>query len=168
MKLSLYRPLFRCAAFCLCALCWSFFCGCSQPVLRPKKQTGEIDINRLAGKPLPPEQAKQVMREVGENWLYGEGVGDTALAAGTVVAFPPYAAVLLGNAVLSISGYEPIWLSDALPEEEKEQWNEIYDTVGQGPGRFSAAVAGEEFRTKQLISQRYKKVLASPGATPAQ
>ena len=101
----------------------------------------------------------EVMREVGENWLYGQGLGDTALAAGAVAAFPPYAAVLLGNAVLSLSGYEPIWFSDALPEDEKGQWQSFYDSVGQSPGRFSAAIAGEEFRSKELIRQRYQNLL---------
>lgn len=133
--------------------------ACSGQILKPRSEPDQMSFKPTGGRALSPQQTREVMGEVGGNWLYGEGVGETALAAGTVAAFPPYAAVLLGNAVLSLSGYEPIWLSDALPAEEKEQWNEIYDTVGAAPGRFNAAVAGEEFRTREVVNERYKRLL---------
>lgn len=127
----------------------------------PDSSDGELD--RLAiqatQKPMPPEKSKELINEVGSNWLYGQGVGETALNIGTVVAFPPYALYLLGNAALSLSGYEPIEISDALPNEERDEWHKIYNGVTEGPGRMSAALAGEEFRNKEVATEGLKRVL---------
>ena len=103
----------------------------------------------LATNPLPPEEAQELLGEMGNNWLYGHGVGETALTIGAIVAFPPYAIYVAGNSLLEIGGYDQLRFSDALPEEERDHWNHFYDSVTAGPGRVSAAVAGREFRTRE-------------------
>jgi len=114
---------------------------------------------RSIDKPLPPEKGQELLGEAGANWWYGQGLGETALNVGAVVAFPPYAIYLLGNAALSLSGYEPIEFSNALPEAPREQWRSVYEGVTESPGRVTAAIAGEEFRSKERAAARIKEVL---------
>ena len=101
-----------------------------------------------------------IAKEAGGNWLYGQGVGETAVAAGGIFVFPPYALYLLGNAALSYSGYEPLYVSNALPEDAKASWNQTYETVTSAPGKLNAAIAGEEFRSQDLIKERYQSLAA--------
>ena len=117
-------------------------------------------------KPLPPEKAKEVAGAVANNWFYGEGLGSTAITAGTCIIFPPYLAVVVGNAALSISGYEPISVSNMLTEEQGKDWSDAYETVASGPGRLTSAVAGKEYRTKEVIKTDYQKLLAEEQAQP--
>lgn len=139
-----------------------FFCillvlsSCS--VLKEKKEPDEPF-------PIPPEKitdknAPAIAKEAGGNWLYGQGVGETAVAAGGIFVFPPYALYLLGNAALSYSGYEPLYVSNALPEDAKASWNQTYETVTSAPGKLNAAIAGEEFRSQDLIKERYQSLAA--------
>lgn len=113
-----------------------------------------------ATKPLPPEKTKNLMSKVAGNWFYGQGLGETALTVGTVVAFPPYAIYVLGNGALSLAGYKPLHVTDALPEPGKEGWNSIYDTVTSGPGHVTAGLASKEFREKDVINQDMKDFMA--------
>jgi hypothetical protein len=113
-------------------------------------------------KPLPPEQTEELLSTVGENWLFGQGFGETVLGVGLVVAFPPYAIYLLGNAAISYAGYEPLYITDALPEEPRQQWSTVYSSVTGVPGRISAALAGEEYRTKELARDEIKAALRAP------
>ena len=83
--------------------------GCG--VIKKKQPDSEAGGLDLVGKPIPPDKAKQVLSEAGSNFAYGPGLGDAAVTVGTVVVFPPYALYLLGNAVLSLSGYEPVTVS---------------------------------------------------------
>ena len=115
----------------------------------------------LVGKPIPPEKAEDVLNEVGSNFAYGSGLGDTALSVGTVVVFPPYALYLLGNAVLSLSGYEPVTVSSLLPEKEGQEWSSMYDSVVSVPGKMVAAAAGREFRSPEVANARMKKLVES-------
>lgn len=131
-----------------------FLISCSS-VLKEKKQEEAF--------PIPPEKineknAGEIAKEAGGNWLYGQGVGETAVAAGGIFVFPPYALYLLGNAALSYSGYEPLYVSDALPENAKASWNNAYENVTSGPGRLNAAIAGKEFRNQELIKERYNEL----------
>ncbi len=64
---------------------------------------------------------------------------------GTVVVFPPYALYLLGNAGLALAGYEPLYVTDALPGEARDAALTVYDGITSVPGRIAAGVAGEEF-----------------------
>ena len=130
--------------------------GCTLPKPRP---AGDLNYVELARKPMPPEQSGAVLKEAGANWLYGQGLGDTALKASTVVLFPPYALVLVGNAALSLSGYETVGLSNFLPEEGAAVWGSFYDGVTAAPGRVSAAVAGREFRSPEIAREKIRNRL---------
>lgn len=116
------------------------------------------------------EQAKDVLGIVGGNFAYGSGLGDVALNVGTAVVFPPYALYLLGNAVLSVSGYEPVTISSLLPEEDGKQWSETYNTFVSGPGRVVAAMSGHEYRSPEVAEQRlsavFRDINASAGQVP--
>ena len=124
-----------------------------------KKQPSDGELVELAKQPIPPERAGAVLEEAGENFLYGHGVGETALTVGSVLLFPPYALYVLGNGALSLSGYEPLEVSRALPEKERREWNEVYDAVTALPGEAAAAVAGEQFRDRDTVKQRTRSML---------
>ncbi len=129
--------------------------GCGVIKKKPESQPSEL---QLVGKPMQPEQAKEVLSEVGSNFAYGPGLGDAAVTVGTVVVFPPYALYLLGNAVLSLSGYEPVTVSSMLPPDEGKAWSDTYDSVVSGPGKVVAAVAGHEYRSREVADDRMRKL----------
>ena len=106
-----------------------------------------------------------MISDVGHNWLYGNGVGETTIAVGSIVAFPPMVIYWLGNAALGVAGFEPIGVSRVLPAEDKAEWNSFYDDVTAGPGRMNAAVAGEEFVTRQRAKERLEKYMPKPAGT---
>lgn len=130
--------------------------GCGLIKEKPKDQP---DLDSVATRKLSPEETKGLLKDVGNNWLYGEGLGSTAITVGTVVVFPPYALFLLGNAALSLSGYQPVDLTDALPDAPRHAINSAYDGVASAPGHVAAAIAGEEFRTKEVASDTLKKYI---------
>jgi hypothetical protein len=101
-----------------------------------------------------------VLGEVGSNFAYGPGLGDTAVSIGTAVIFPPYIIYLLGNTALSLSGYEPVTVSSMLPKEEGRAWSNGYDTLVSGPGRMVAAVAGHEYRSREVAQEKLRMALA--------
>jgi len=140
-------------------------CGCS---LREKKEPDPA-LAAALNQPLTPEQSEEMLAQMGGNWLYGQGLGETAMNVAGVVLFPPYGLYLLGNAALSLSGYEPFSVSEALPDEEGQAYRDAFDIVAAGPGRFAAAVAGEEYRTPEVIKEDYKRIVTAgaPGAVPA-
>ncbi len=123
----------------------------------------EQELARIAfevsKKPLTPDQTEDVLAESGRSFIYGQGLGEAVLNIGTVVVFPPYALFLLGNAAASLAGYEPINISDALPDEERKEWGEVYDGVTSAPGQLAATVAGEDFQTKSDAQANLKRVL---------
>lgn len=157
----------RAAHFICCLLCVLLNSGCG--VLREKK-TPQTDpaILQATQKPLSPDAATSVFSEMGENWLYGPGLGQTALNVGAMVVFPPYAIYVLGNSVLSMSGYEPLYVTDLLPDGERDEVNLMYDEVTTAPGRVSAALAGKEFRSKEVASERMKAIVAEGAASSEQ
>ena len=134
-------------------------CGIIREKTDPADTMTGINVKEVTQKPLTPEQSQELLGEVGNNWLYGQGVGETTLMVGTSIVFPPYAIWVLGNAALDVSGYEPLRISDALPEEQGKVWKETYDSVTSGPGRVSASIAGEEFRTQEVAKERIERVL---------
>ncbi|RIL11642.1 MAG: hypothetical protein DCC75_01925 [Proteobacteria bacterium] len=127
-------------------------------LLKEKEQPSAVDS--AIQRPLPPEKTQELLGEVGENFLYGEGLGDTAITAGTIIAFPPYAIWVAGNGLLSISGYEPLRVTDALPEEGQTAWDDAYSSVSSGPGKVAAAIAGKEFRSKEVAAEKLKPYLS--------
>jgi hypothetical protein len=130
--------------------------GCGVIKKKPESEPTGLDI---VGKPIPPEQAKEILSELGGNFAYGPGLGDTALSVGTVVVFPPYAVYLLGNALLSIGGYQPITVSSILPEEDGKQWSDTYDELVSGPGKMVAAMAGREYRSREVGKIKMQELL---------
>ncbi|NLF24059.1 MAG: hypothetical protein GX589_00165 [Deltaproteobacteria bacterium] len=134
-----------------------FFVGCSLP---KKVPPSEVNYYQLAQKTMPPEQSRAIINEAVSNWYYGQGLGDTALKAGTVVVFPPYVLILLGNAALSLSGYETVGVSNFLPEQGASVWSGFYDSVTGAPGRVAAAAAGKEFRTPELAEEKLREKLS--------
>lgn len=140
----------------LALLAASVLVGCS---LIKERDPEDPDLIEAAKKPIPPEKAEKIIDSAAGNWFYGEGVGSTAITAGTVVAFPPYLIVVIGNAALSLSGYQPITVSGMLPEKAGKEWANAYDSVASGPGRLTAAVSGKEFRTDEVIKDDMKRLL---------
>jgi len=141
--------------FIICSISF-LLSGC---FLKKKESADSLDLVQMASDPLSPEETRGVLREVGSNWVFGQGVGDTAVTVGSVLLFPPYGLFVLANAVADISGYEPVRISDALPEPEREAWTSFYQDVTSGPGRLNAAIAGKEFRTQDSARQRLEERL---------
>ena len=113
--------------------------SCSEPWCN---QVGEIIKN--------PEQVTHEKLEDGfangiSRWFYGQGLGVTTLNIGTAVVFPPYALYLLGNAGLQLAGYDPLYVTDALPEKPREGVMTIYNAVTSTPGQITSTIAGAEF-----------------------
>lgn len=106
------------------------------------------------------------LREFGHRWFYGHGLGRTIANVGTTVAFPPYAIYILGNAGLSLAGYEQLWVTSALPEPVKRYTLLVYDGITSVPGRIAAAVSGEEFAGSQTENFQADPALSSPPSTP--
>lgn len=126
-----------------------------------KERTPQSDIQmeiaeKAVSHPLTPEQTESMMGDIASNWFYGQGVGETMLAVGTVVVFPPYAIYLAGNAILSLSGYQEVRISQALPESGEDIWNSVYDGVTSVPGQMTASVAGREYVSKNVAEDTLK------------
>jgi len=130
--------------------------GCGVIKEKPPAQVDELD---LVGKEIPPEQAQEILGEVGDSFVYGPSLGETITNVGVAILFPPYALYLVGNAILSVSGYEPVTVSSLLPEEEGKKWGDTVDTVMSGPGRMVAAMAGREARSREVTEEKMRQIL---------
>lgn len=139
----------------LLALLLSTACG----VIK-EKPPAKVDEMDLVGKEIPPEQAQEILGEVGDSFVYGPSLGETMTNVGVAIIFPPYALYLVGNAILSLSGYEPVTVSSLLPEEEGKKWGDTVDTVMSGPGRMVAAMAGREARSREVTEEKMRQILA--------
>ena len=128
-----------------------------------KKKNTDSAEPQLAGmltqKPLPPEENQKMMKDVAGNWFYGHNLKNNILQINTIIVFPPYAILALGNVVLNVSGYESIGVGSVLSEENKEKWNSVYDSFTAGPGRFTSAVAGKEFITRDMAGEKIKRYI---------
>lgn len=147
---------------CLLTCCFIWGTGCSLP---EKKKEDDSVANLVIARrqPLTAQESEEVLGVVAENWLYGPGLGRSALNIGTVVLFPPYAVYVLGNALLDVSGFQPMYITDLLPEDERQDYNRVFDSVTGAPGRLTAAMAGKEFRSPDVGKQRLENVLGSEG-----
>jgi hypothetical protein len=125
-----------------------------------KKEALDQPLPPLPDDSIQPEKAKEALSEVGGNWFYGPGLGNAALNVGAIYLFPPYAAYVLGNAMIGLAGYEEVYISDALPEPDRKQFQEVYTNIADAPGRFTAALAGKEFRTKESARERLRAKLS--------
>jgi hypothetical protein len=155
--------LVGCPQGLLAALFMFILTSCGIIKERPADKPSGLDV---VGKPMTSDQAEEVLGTVGGNFAYGPGLGDAALNIGTAVVFPPYAIYLLGNAVLSVSGYEPVTIASLLPEEDGKKWSRTYDTVVSGPGRVVAAMAGREYRSQEVADERLSAVLERVNSAP--
>lgn len=126
---------------------------------RTEQPLGQLDLKKLAAKPLPPEKAAETMSELGKNWFYGHGFGETLVAAGLIAAFPPYAIYAVGNAALEYGGYKPLYVTNLLPAKERYAWRESYDTFVSGPGRLAASANGEQFRDRREVKVRTGRIV---------
>jgi hypothetical protein len=124
-----------------------------------KKHDKDDVLTEVSKAKLTPEESEEVLSELGESWIYGDGVGKATLNIGTSLAFPPYALYLLANAVASYSGYEPMYVSEALPTDEKEHFDVFYSSITAAPGALVASLAGEEYRSEELVRQKIRNIL---------
>jgi hypothetical protein len=107
--------------------------------------------------PPKPEESRQLLAEMGGNWVYGSGLGETALHAGAIVMCPPYALVLIGNSLFSLSGRQPVGVSDFLPESGASVWSTFYTEIVSVPGRMTAGFAQEEYRSPDVVRKRMRR-----------
>lgn len=138
-------------------LFWLLACGCS--LFEKKAERTDLFEASHQAAALEPEKNRELLAEAGSNWLYGQGIGNTMLQVGATVLFPPYAAVLVGNAALELSGYDSLGVSSFLPAGSREAWLEGYHAVTAVPGRLNSQVAGEEFRDPAEAQARIARIL---------
>lgn len=119
-----------------------FLTGCGSVF---KKQATEGPVAMLKEQPLEGHEAQELNSRVVDSYVYGEGLGDSVIKVGTAVVFPPFILVMLGNAALSASGYEPVGVSSVLPEPAADGWKSFYNEVSSTPGRVSAGIAGKKY-----------------------
>lgn len=131
-------------------------CSCA-----PAKESHEQSFSQVVKNPMPPEKAGELIEKTGGNWLFGQGVGETALTVGTCVLFPPYVLYVVGNAGLSLAGYERVTLISALPHESEAEATTVYDGITEMPGRVFSVFAGENFRTKEYVQNDMNTFLSS-------
>lgn len=124
-----------------------------------EKQKSEIPYQEIARQKLTPEQSKVLLGEIGNSWLYGDGIGKATATIGSIALFPPYALWVLANSVISLSGYEELSLLEVLPKEEKQEARALYSSVVSSPGRVAAALAGKEYRSKAVIKARMEQFI---------
>ena len=139
------------------ALCTVQLCGCAE-VFKKSEQPELPPIT----KPLTAEQRDAVMDEMGRNFLYGQGLGNTAINVGTAIVFPPYLIAIIGNGALELAGYEPLSISQAMPEPVRENYVAGRDAVIGAPGMAAAAIAGEEYRTQSMAKDAIKSAMLTP------
>ncbi len=142
------------------ALLWLSFSGCavggdveSPPPAPAARARPREDILRPpslralasgAESPPSPEEVSERLSNAAEGWFYGPGLGTAMLNVGIVVLFPPYILYLVGNAGLSLAGYEPLYPSDTLPGGAREEVLDAYNSVVSVPGDITSAIAGRE------------------------
>jgi hypothetical protein len=90
-------------------------------------------------------------------WWFGHGVGRTTTTIGTIVVFPPWGLYLLANAGIVLAGYEPMYITDALPEETRTNVLSVYDGVTSVPGRVNAAITGRKFYNSPSLKPKTNK-----------
>jgi hypothetical protein len=129
--------------------------GCG--VLKEKPADPTLDFLK---RPLTQEESEKLASEVGGNFIYGQGLGEALLNIGGIILWPPYAVYVLGNGAISLSGYEPLYVTNLLPETAKDSYDTGYVAVTSAPGKLSAAISQEEFRNQEVIKKRYKDILS--------
>lgn len=134
------------------------FSSCSY-ILKPKKENIKIEDVKIALNNATEKDYDEIVSTASNSWFYGQGLGETALNVGTIVAFPPYALFLLGNTALDFAGYEKIGVSTVLPEDAKKTWSKSYDEVLSVPGRITAAVSKEEYVDREEANRKLISII---------
>jgi hypothetical protein len=142
----------RTSTFALVSILFLTSCG----VLKKKEPDPTLDFLK---KPLTQEQSQKLTGEVGGNFLYGQGFGDFLINIGGILITPWYALYVLGNAAISVADYEPLYITNLLPNKTKSGYDAVYKTVASGPGRGAALIGNEPYRTEEIIKERYRKLL---------
>lgn len=134
-----YRKFFQGALiFCL-------FCCSATKETKYNPTTNELSVSQLAEVIKDQEKNQEKLDQYLNHWFYGHGLGQSMTNIGTVVLFPPYALYLLGNAGIVLAGYQPLYLSSALPEKSKEIVLTPYNSITSLPGRITSTLAGKDF-----------------------
>ncbi|MDD2942783.1 MAG: hypothetical protein PHC51_07445 [bacterium] len=99
-----------------------------------------------------------------DQWFFGQGLGETVLNIGTVIAAPFYAVYLVGNAGAELAGYERLSPFNSLPADAVEPVAIVYDGVTSVPGFISSLVFGKEFyrgeSAREVVEKNRKEQLA--------
>ncbi|MCB0354068.1 MAG: hypothetical protein KDD64_11100 [Bdellovibrionales bacterium] len=140
-------------------VCVFLLSGCSFFPQEQKQAPLPVPVHQLVEQPLTQEESTELLGEVGTNFVYGPGLGETMLAAGSIVLFPPSALFFLGNAAVQMSGYDGVTVSETLGEEKAKTAEEVFDGVVSAPGRVSAFVAGTDYRSKDEAKARLSSFL---------
>lgn len=112
--------------------------------LDPSKPLSAEDWEKLQN--ATPEELQSELKQYGDRFLYGPGLGTSMTNIGAIAVFPPYAIYLLGNAGLSLAGFQQLYITSILPESPRKHVLDFYDGVTSVPGRLSALVAGKEYQ----------------------
>ncbi|MCB0359878.1 MAG: hypothetical protein KDD44_09585 [Bdellovibrionales bacterium] len=142
-------------ASCVCTACSKMWIDPDAPAV--SEERGLLvppSVPDLAyGRQAPPtlEGTAETIGEQGHQWFFGDGFGKTLASVGGVVAFPPYAIYLVGNAGLAMFGQEPLYVSNLLPPRPRNGVLFVYDAVTSVPGMIAASVSGEEFHTPERL-----------------
>ncbi len=151
------KALLSRARFCFVLSFGASLLGCSSILTKSE----EPDLPPIT-KPLSEEQRNAVLDEMGRNFVYGDGLGNAAINVGAAILFPPYIIALVGNGALSIAGYEPLSISQVMPEKVREPYVTGRDAITGAPGQAVAAMAGEEFRTQSMAKSAIKSAMLTP------
>lgn len=129
--------------------------GCSAAV--NSSDARAVEPPQLVPAVMTPETAEKAAKTVGKSWLYGDGLGTAFLNLGTTIVFPPYGVFLLGNFALTATGYESLGVGMFLEGEDEQTWDAMYSSVVSGPGKFAAAVAGNEYITPERTAHNLQQ-----------
>lgn len=114
-------------------------------------------LQKMASKPLTPDQTSELVDTAAGNFFYGPSLGETALDIIGMIAFPPYAVVVAGNSALSLAGYKPLSIKRVLPDDVAKGYTEATDTIYSGPGRVVAGVSGNQYRKRDEVKERWNQ-----------
>jgi len=108
-----------------------------------RKRVADLISGRA--KPPTPDEYKQELSDLAHGWFFGPGFGTAILNIGTVIAVPPYALYLVGNAALSVTGVGPVYPTDLMPAKAADVVGGAFHQVVSIPGRVNAVIFDEPF-----------------------
>lgn len=141
-------------------LCLASVAGCAftDPAEREIPANQQLARMSIEGK-LSPQQSREVLDTVHETSVYGSTIGEVTLKIAGSILFPPYGIYLLSRSVGKVAGADVPEATAVLPADEKRTWDAWYDDIASGPGRLAAAIAGQEYRTKERIDEDWEQLV---------